>query len=126
MNEFFNSFSTFLWNLSKIGEFSKKLQQNTRHLYNESKQGKQCLFALSEVRLHGNSICHVVTINCSNIAYKGMIGRNNALYNPVIALERAFAGVKIETRIFNFCHIDVSKWLKSNFWDINCYVCCFE
>ena len=64
---------------------------------------------LREVRLHGHSICHVVTINCSNIAYKGMIGRNNALFNPFIALERAFAGVKIETRIFNFCHIDVSK-----------------
>ena len=64
---------------------------------------------LSEVRLHGHSICHVVTINCSNIAYKGMICRNNALFNPVLALERAFAGVKIETRIFNFCHIDVSK-----------------
>ena len=66
---------------------------------------------LSEVRLHRHSICHVVTINCSNIAYKGMICRNNALpvFNPVLALERAFAGVKIETRIFNFCHIDVSK-----------------
>ena len=75
---------------------------------NQSRENNACLPS-QRVRLHGHSICHVVTINCSNIAYKGMIGRNNALFNPVIALEKAFAGVKIETRIFNFCHIDVSK-----------------
>ena len=78
----------------KLVNFQRSYSQNTGHLYNESKQGKQCLFALSEVRLHGHSICHVVTINCSNIAYKGMICRNNALFNPVIALERAFCWCK--------------------------------
>ena len=80
----------------KIGEFSKKLQPKYGAPLQWIIAGKKCLFALSEVRLHGHSICHVVTFNCSNSSYKGMIGRNNALFNPVIALERAFAGVKIK------------------------------
>ena len=49
MNEFFNSFSTFLWNLSKIGEFSKKLQPKygTPLQWYQSRENNACLPSLT-------------------------------------------------------------------------------
>ena len=53
------------------------------------------------------SVCHVLTINCPNIAYKGMTGRNNAPNNCLMSYKEVWL-CKNWNPIFKFylhrCH----------------------